>query len=141
MPSHLVVVVPLALIVGFTLGYSVWRKKKRPQEETPVGEYGGRAICYPDDFTRYNSNAKSDSRTYQDESPQQARTVRSSPPSYSMGVRHRRSRNHDHEKQQYNSEEDAEEVIRRMRMQGKDDEGTLGAYYNHDYCKWFIGNS
>ena len=49
--------------------------------------------------------------------------------------------NHDHMKRQYNSEEDAEEVIRRMRMQGKDDEGTLGAYYNHDYCKWFIGNS
>jgi hypothetical protein len=52
----------------------------------------------------------------------------------------RRHNNHDDEKRQYCSRQEAEEVITRMRMKGLDEYGTLRAYYNSDYGKWFVGN-
>lgn len=49
--------------------------------------------------------------------------------------------NHDNRKRPYSSQEEAEEVIGRMRRQGLDNDGRLRAYYNYDYGKWFVGNS
>ena len=64
------------------------------------------------------------------------------PEEYTYSTRYYGSRNnHDNQKRPYSRWEDAEEVIRRMRRQGLDDAGTLRAYYNHDYGKWFIGNT
>lgn len=51
-----------------------------------------------------------------------------------------RRSNHDDQKRRYICQEDAEEVIRRMRRQGKDPNGTLRSYYNPDYGSWFVGN-
>ena len=59
----------------------------------------------------------------------------------STGYYEVRHGNHDHEKRQYSTEAGAEDVIIRMRGQGKDPEGTLRAYYNPDYGMWFVGNS
>lgn len=58
-----------------------------------------------------------------------------------VGLRNRRGNNHDRDKRQYNTAEAADRVIFRMQRQGKDPRGTLRAYYNPDYGKWFIGNS
>ena len=52
-----------------------------------------------------------------------------------------RNNNHDDQKIQYGTEEDANAVITDMRRQGKDEEGTLQSYYNPEYGKWFVGNS
>ncbi|KAL7554591.1 hypothetical protein ACHAWF_018092 [Thalassiosira exigua] len=47
--------------------------------------------------------------------------------------------NHDHQKRQYDTQEEAEEVIERMHSQGYDSEGRLTTYYNLEYRKWFVG--
>jgi hypothetical protein len=56
--------------------------------------------------------------------------------------KHRRSvsNDHDNEKRQYRTQDDANEVIVRMRCQGFDTYGTLMSYYNPDYDRWFVGN-
>ena len=54
---------------------------------------------------------------------------------------HRQRETHDHIKRQYRTRTEAEEVIREMRRRGKDNAGTLNAYYNSDYGRWFVGNS
>ena len=56
--------------------------------------------------------------------------------------KHRRStsKDHDHEKRQYRTQEDANDVIVRMRRQGFDAYGTLKSYYNPEYDRWFVGN-
>jgi hypothetical protein len=51
------------------------------------------------------------------------------------------SNNHDHQKRQYRTQDEADMIISRMRSQGKDTMGTLRSYYNPDYGKWFVGNS
>ena len=48
--------------------------------------------------------------------------------------------NHDHQKRQYRSRDEANEVIERMHGQGLDGNGTLRSYYNSDYGRWFVGN-
>ena len=48
--------------------------------------------------------------------------------------------NHDHQKRQYRTQDEADRIIARMRSQGKDSMGTLRSYYNPDYGKWFVGN-
>mmetsp|Transcript_30905 Transcript_30905/g.70661 ORF Transcript_30905/g.70661 Transcript_30905/m.70661 type:complete len:84 (+) Transcript_30905:216-467(+) len=50
------------------------------------------------------------------------------------------SNNHDHQKRSYTSCDDAEDVIERMRNQGKDPNRTLRAYYNRHCERWFVGN-
>ena len=47
--------------------------------------------------------------------------------------------NHDDQKRQYLTQDEAEQVIAGMRRQGKD-KGTLVSYYNPHYCRWFVGN-
>lgn len=56
--------------------------------------------------------------------------------------KHRRStsNDHDNEKRQYRTQEDANDVIVRMRRQGFDTYGTLKSYYNPEYDRWFVGN-
>lgn len=48
--------------------------------------------------------------------------------------------NHDNEKRQYRTQEEADRVVGRMRRHGKDGTGRLNSYYNPDYGKWFVGN-
>lgn len=48
--------------------------------------------------------------------------------------------NHDYQKRQYRTQDEADRIIARMRSEGKDSIGTLCSYYNPEYDKWFVGN-
>ena len=48
--------------------------------------------------------------------------------------------NHDQQKRQYRTQDEADGMINRMQGQGLYGDGTLRSYYNSDYGRWFVGN-
>lgn len=55
-------------------------------------------------------------------------------------IRYSSVNNHDDKKRQYHTQNEAEDVIARMRDQGLDTCRTLKSYYNPQYDRWFVGN-
>eukprot|EP00956_Cyclotella_meneghiniana_P009618 scaffold13283_cov82-Cyclotella_meneghiniana.AAC.5 len=130
-PHVVVIVLGVGVVaaVGYRVGleiYSRWSKRRERQDVK--SRYSNRErqhVNYRDSHNRFEENQY-----------QSRYSVR-----HQIPVRRGNRNNHDHQKRQYRSQCEAEEVILKMRMQGQDDEGTLRSYYNPDYDAWFVGNS